>query len=280
MNTDLALSDRWSTINGSRRNRLAWACLLSLGVHMGLFMHLRWDARALNTSPSVDARPLPHTLVITAHIVTAPPEPPPTAPPLQTSRTEDGPLRMTPPPVLSEVASVRHHDRRPQSQRKASPSASAAPIMSAQPSATTEATASPPAHSPPHTEAPPNPPAHAATSSTSSPSTSPHTPLNLELPAARAGARPLSGLGYAPSVGPREPQKRDYAHLGRTPPSQAQGQDAPTKWAENRHPQGDFQAEVTTPLGRYCLRARTHSRMSELRDSASFDRAIQPTNCL
>lgn len=103
--------------------------------------------------------------------------------------------------------------------------------------------------------------------------------LNMQLPAFRAPVRPIGSSAESGQPGPipnERPALRSYHGPSHT---DEWGHPSTTRLSENRNSQGDLRAEVVTPSGRYCLRAKASSRLQELRDSSSFDRAMNPTTC-
>lgn len=224
------------------RSRLWWAGLFSVGLHLGLLMLVPWTPAGVSSSSDLredTASPVHTTTVLTARIFIAPPKPDTAAPP---------------PSEPSPTANP--------------------PLRTAQPSHRTQASVAVSASTPPSSSTQAQP-----TEALPAPVSAP-MPLNLELPTSRSKTLPIPPVPRQESnVGPRESQKLEYVQAGSSPHPQEQRPDAPTKWTERRHSQGDFQAEVVTPMGRYCLRSHAASRMRELRDSTSFDRAINPSNC-
>lgn len=114
---------------------------------------------------------------------------------------------------------------------------------------------------------------------TSASTAAPPSALNMQLPPPRAWASPSGRMATPPRPGPVDPGQLALPSLRSPTPPATMDRPPTTTLTETRGNQGSLRAEVVTPTSRYCLRARASSRLHELRDSPTFDRAINPTNC-
>jgi len=242
------------------RHQAWWALGASLLLHAALLV--LWPrapaepTRALRHSTAPTARAAQANAPITAYLVPVAPAPLPSNLPPQAE-----PRHTTAP--------ARQPDRTPATRH--APKASGPPVapMTANRPATTQA------H--PTTAQTDTPAAPTATTPLEASSTG--AQLNTQLPPARATALQTGRMTASGPQGPTTIERPTLPSYRGPPPSADWGRPPTTRLTENRSNQGDLRAEVVTPAGRYCLRTRASSRMQELRDTPSFDRAINPTNC-
>lgn len=241
------------------RHQAWWALGASLLLHAAL-LGLWPRAPAEPTSPLHRSTPptalaAPATTTITAYLVPVAPAPLPSSQPPPT-----GPRRTAVP--------TRQPDRTPATRH--TPMASVAPVA---PMTATLPAAAEVHPTTAHTETP------AAPNATTPLEASTGTQLNTQLPPTRATVPQAGHVAASGRLGPTTIERPALPSYRGPPPSADWGRPSTTRLAESRSNQGDLRAEVVTPAGRYCLRARASSRMQELRDSPSFDRAINPTHC-
>ncbi|GAB4091028.1 hypothetical protein [Hydrogenophaga soli] len=225
----------------SPRHTATWAVVASVLAHVAVLGW--WPAFHRPTPLAPEATP-PRTL----HAVLLPaPAVEPTAPPARTAPSAS---------ARAPVALAPERARTP------------APAT-AQASPATAFTAAPPA------DAPPPPPQH---------------PLDLDLPRHASQSGRWTASSHGP-LGPGLGAVRGSAPVGPVAPEPTAAQQAAAAPLAPAHPsvtgvvsvrerRGDTlaQAEVRTPWGRYCMRKRQSSRMTELHDSP-FGQGMQAANC-
>ena len=230
-----------------------WAAAASLLAHLAVLGWMQGFS-GLATRPTAQGlAPPPRTL----HVQLLPPAPP--VPPEPTAM----PVALTARPKGTSALAIQSAASRP----------ATAHLVVAPATAQRQPQGEPPRISPPATPATP-------TSTVALEAAS--QPLDLSLPQQRAvrRGRPSSGElagwgGNGPSA--PEPTAAEAATAVARLHPRGETHSGPVSVREQRSTT-QTQAEVRTPLGRYCMRKQVSSRMTELHDSP-FGQGMQATNC-
>lgn len=234
-------------------HRTAWAVAASLLAHLAVLGWMQGFG-GLATGPTAQGHaPQPRTLHVLLLPPASPEQPEPTARPVALSARPKG----------TSTSATRSAALRPTTARPVVAPAMAQLETQGQATrlSTTETSASPP--------------------STVTPE-APAQPLDLNLPQRRAAHGVRSTAGALPGWGGNgpvtpEPSAAQTAAAAARLTTRGEANPGPISVREQRSTT-QTQAEVRTPFGRYCMRKRASSRLTELHDSP-FGQGMQSTNC-